>query len=118
MPDLIVASHAVRALETARLLADRLSYPHHEIQIERNIYYLDADRLFALVMALPDTKDTVMLVGHNPAMTQLANVFLEQKIDYLPTTGVLSVTFEMAAWADMPLANKTIDFCVFPKMLK
>ena len=117
-PDLIVSSHAVRAFETARMIAKGLSYPRHEIQIERNIYFHDADGLYNLAMALPDDKNVVMLVGHNPAMTQLANMFLDEKLDYLPTTGVVSMGFDTDQWNQIALANKELHFCVFPKMLK
>ncbi len=68
-------------------------------------------------MALPDEKNVVMLVGHNPAMTQLANVFLYDKIDYLPTTGVVSIGFNTNKWHQISLANRELQFYVFPKML-
>lgn len=117
-PDLIIASHAVRAYETAKILADKLGYPHHEIQIESNIYYHDAGGLMDLTLALPDAKHVVMLVGHNPAMTQYANMFLDEKLDYLPTTGVVSVSFDAGQWFQVPMAARQVNFYVTPKMLK
>ncbi len=117
-PDLIISSHAVRAFETACILAEGLNYPHHEILIESNIYYQDADDLYELAMALPDNKDVVMLVGHNPAMTQFANFFLDEKLDYMPTTGVVSIGFETEQWSQISMVPRTLHFCIFPGMLK
>lgn len=117
-PDLIIASHAVRALETAKLIAEKLFYPNHKILIERNIYYYDADGLYELVLALPDNKSEVMMVGHNPAMTQFVNMFLDEKLDYLPTTGVVSVSFDVEEWSQIPFATRTLNFFVTPKMLQ
>lgn len=117
-PDLIVSSHAVRAFETARLLAGELGYPGHEIQVESNLYFYGQDGLFDIATGLPDEKDAVMLVGHNPAMTQLANVFLTDKLDYLPTTGVVSIGFDAERWSEIPLASKTTNFLITPKMLE
>lgn len=117
-PDLVIASHAVRALETAKLLTEKLHYPSHKILIERNIYYHDAEGLYELVLALPDNKQEVMMVGHNPAMTQFVNMFLEEKLDYLPTTGIVSVSFDVEEWSQIPLATKTVNFFVTPKMLQ
>jgi phosphohistidine phosphatase len=117
-PDLIISSHAVRAFETALLLADGFHYPQHKIMIESNIYYQDADELYDLAMALPDDKYVVMLVGHNPSMTQFVNMFLSIKIDYLPTTGVVGIDFDTDHWSQIPMASKKLQFCVFPKMLK
>ncbi len=118
VPDLIISSHAVRAFETAKLLARDLNFPINEIQIERNIYYHDADGLYSLAMALPDDKDVVMLVGHNPTMTQFANLFLENKIDYLPTTGIVSVSFDADHWNEVPMSRQLVNFVAAPKMLK
>lgn len=117
-PDLIIASHAVRAYETAKILAKRFGYPHHEILIESNIYYHDAGGLMDLTLALPDAKHVVMLVGHNPAMTQYANSFMDEKLDYLPTTGVVSVSFDAEQWIQVPMAARQLNFYVAPKMLK
>lgn len=117
-PDLIIASHAVRALETARLLASGLDYPNHEILIEPNIYYKDVSGLYDIVLALPDSKDAVMLVGHNPTMTQFANMFMDEKIDYLPTTGVACIQFDADDWAGIPIAERKAIFFITPKILK
>ena len=117
-PDLIVSSHAVRAFETAVILAEVLGYPPHGILIESNIYYQDAEQLYDLAMSLPDDKDVVMLVGHNPAMTQFANMFLNEKLDYLPTTGIVGIGFDTDHWNQIPMVSTKLHFCIFPKMLK
>ena len=74
--------------------------------------------MFDIATGLPDEKDAVMLVGHNPAMTQLANVFLTDKLDYLPTTGVVSIGFDAERWSEIPLASKRTNFLITPKMLE
>lgn len=117
-PDLVVSSHAVRAFETAKILAGMLNYPVHKIQVESNIYHRGADGLFDMTMALPNDKEVVMLVGHNPAMTQFANEFLEQKLDYLPTTGVVCVQIGSGKWEELAVADRQVEFLVTPKMLE
>lgn len=117
-PDLIVTSHAIRAFETAVILAEVLEYPQNEIMIESNIYYQDAEQLYDLAMGLPDDKDVVMMVGHNPAMTQFANMFLTDMLDYMPTTGVVCIGFETDHWSHLPTASTNLHFCISPKMLK
>lgn len=116
-PDLIISSHAVRAFETARLLASGLGYPEREILVESNIYYYDADGLYNIALALPDAKQVVMMVGHNPAMTQFANMFLDTKLDYMPTTGVVSIDFDMETWDQLPQAARNLNFYIAPKAI-
>jgi phosphohistidine phosphatase len=117
-PDLIVSSHAVRAFETASLLAVALEYPRHNIQVESQIYHGGTDSLWSLVFSLPDHKNKVFLVGHNPTMTQFANGFLEKKIDYLPTSGVVCVSFFTDHWNELLMAERKVEFVVFPRHLK
>ncbi len=116
-PDLIVSSHAVRAFETAKIFAEVLGYPHHEIQVDGQVYFSGATGLQQVAFGLPDGKNTVIMVGHNPAITQFANEFLENKIDYMPTSAVVSISFDTAEWKEIPLASKKINFVVYPKML-
>lgn len=116
-PDLIVSSHAVRAFETACLIAQVLQYPQTEIQIESQLYFSGTQAMENVVFGLPENKHNVMLVGHNPDMTQFANQFLFQKVDYLPTSALVSVSFETQSWTDLMLASRNIDFILFPDEL-
>lgn len=116
-PDLIISSHATRAFETAVILAEPLDYHRHEILIESKIYHNTAEDLYNLVFALPDDKDSVMIVGHNPAITQLLNKFLHAKADYLPTGAVARVVIQTGKWEELPLADKEIDFVMHPAIL-
>jgi phosphohistidine phosphatase len=118
IPDLIVSSHAVRAFETASLLAEKLGYPKHEILIDDQLYFSGPEAIHSVVFGLPDDKKDVMLVGHNPDMTKLANEFLHDKIDYLPTTGVVSVSFETEKWEEVLLVSRVINFVISPKSVK
>lgn len=116
-PDLIISSHATRAFETAVILAESLGYQRHEILIESKVYHNTGEGLYNLIFALPDDKDCVMIVGHNPAITQLLNTFLPARTDYLPTAAVARVVIQTGKWEALPLADKEIDFVMHPAIL-
>jgi phosphohistidine phosphatase len=118
-PDVIVSSHAVRAYETARIFAGKLGFPEKEILIDENLYFSGAEAMENTLYGLDDKLKSVMLVGHNPDMTRFANVFLREgeKIDYLPTSGVVSVLFHTEKWQKLMLAKREIPFVIFPKTL-
>ncbi|HNW97404.1 MAG TPA: histidine phosphatase family protein [Bacteroidales bacterium] len=115
--DLLISSHAKRAHETAKLIAAGIFFPVERIEISRNIYQVDEDKIFNLLFSLNDEVDSVMIVGHNPALTQFANIFLDEKIDLLPTSGVISLEFKTDKWTDIPKASCKTNFVLFPKML-
>lgn len=116
--DLIISSHAVRALETAKILAYALNYPIEEIKQERAIYFGDADKIADQFYDISPVINYLMVVGHNPAITNFANIFLPQPIDYLPTSGVVCIELDMESWDQILTAKHTIKFFVTPKMLK
>ena len=71
-PDLLVSSPAVRALTTAHLIADELGYARDDIAIDDRLYASSADGLLAVVRVLDNKLGSVMLFGHNPEFTDLA----------------------------------------------
>jgi len=115
--DLIVSSHATRALETAHLIANGMHYPTESIYIKPDIYIANEESLRQIVYALPDDVENILMVGHNPTFTQFVNNFLKPKIDYLPTSGAVSITFKTPSWAMIDTCEREINFVVFPKKI-
>lgn len=83
-PHLIVSSPALRALATVQLIDDRL-------------YASSADSLLAVVHALDNKLDGVMLCGHNPEFTDLAHR-LSSEITDMPTCAVAEFRYDTKAW--------------------
>lgn len=86
-PHLIVSSPALRALATVQLIDDRL-------------YASSADSLLAVVHALDNKLDGVMLCGHNPEFTDLAHR-LSSEITDMPTCAVAEFRYDTKAWGDV-----------------
>ncbi len=113
-PSLVISSPAVRALDTAIILAKALDYSRHEILIESKVYHGHTDELHSLIAGLPNDQDMVMITGHNPTITQLANSFMPEKIDYMPNAGVACVQFDAQAWEEIALAPAYTLFVLRP----
>ena len=117
-PDLIISSSALRARQTAELIAEEIGYPEQEIKIESKIYGADEDDLFDILFSLPNDINSVMLVGHNPTFTYFANYFLTDELDWMPTSTVVGIEFKTDKWEKIANAKKKVKFVVTPKMLK
>ncbi|MCX6272101.1 MAG: histidine phosphatase family protein [Bacteroidetes bacterium] len=113
-PDLILCSHAVRAHETATILAKGLGYPHHQIITEKKMYSSHEELLMEIITSTPDSVGTLMMIGHNPEITGLSNYFLNDEIESLPTTGVVSVSFITDYWNEIILSKKIENFILNP----
>jgi phosphohistidine phosphatase len=100
-PGLVLCSTARRALETVQLVA-----PGGELQVEPELYGATVASLLARLGRIEETVGTVMVVGHNPTLQQLAltlagpprrslQVSLAEK---LVTGGLVTLTFT-GPWA-------------------
>lgn len=116
VPDAVLASSAVRALTTAVLVTRELGYPHDKIRVEPAIYQAGVPGLLEIVRGLPAGAASVLLVGHNPGFTDLANMLSPASpIAELPTAGVVCLRFEVESWADVARENAEFYFFDYPK---
>ena len=97
-PDLILSSPAVRALATAEIIANKLDYKRSNIVVDDRLYAVAADDLLDVIRQLDDKAERVMLIGHNPELTELAHRF-SSKITHLPTCAVAKFTFDTKSWS-------------------
>jgi phosphohistidine phosphatase len=117
LPDLIITSPATRAFETAKLLSAGLKYKEDSIIIEQNIYDGGEEHILNIIYGLPDQISSVMIVGHNPTITHLINLFAKPGVELLPTAGVASITFNTGHWEKIHESEANQDFIIYPKML-
>lgn len=97
-PSLILSSPAVRAWETAKIIAQALGYPREFLQREADIYMASVPALLELIIQQDDGFNHIMIVGHNPGLTDFANHLLPGLIDNLPTAGALTFEIESHTW--------------------
>ena len=116
--DLMISSPAVRAFETAKLIAKGIGYPVKQIKQDERIYDGYYDRILDVIYGTSDDINSLMLFGHNPTITHLSNLFLDPGVDMLPTTGVVAISFDTEKWSKIPESEPKKEFVIFPKMLK
>jgi len=71
LPELIVCSPALRAQQTAMIVAEQLQLPQDTISYDERIYMADSDTLLDILTELPARLINIMLVGHNPGFDDL-----------------------------------------------
>ena len=95
--DLILSSPARRALATAKLIAKGIDYNRANIVVDDRLYPGTAAALFKLIHGLDERLDRVMIIGHDPALTQAARR-LSPSIIRMPTCAVAEFTFSAKSW--------------------
>lgn len=117
-PDLILCSTAKRASETAGYIANALAINNAQIRLIPSLYNAGIDQIFNQFIDLDESVGSLMIVGHNPSLTNFVNHWLEPQIDWLPTSGLVGIDFDTTQWEEIAKANAKVKFVVFPKLLK
>lgn len=112
--DLIITSDAQRAYETAIAIAETIGYPQDQIKIEPLLYLADEDRLTNEIIALPETAQTVLMVAHNPGLTDFTNPYLNHPISSLPTSGMIGLHFSTPSWGKIEACRCVVTHMIFP----
>jgi len=115
-PDLIMSSPAVRAVNTAELIAKEINYDKI-ISPNQYIYEAFVNTLQDIVSFIHDDNDTVFLVGHNPGVSALAYTLCDLK-ENLPTCAIVEIDFDCDSWMEVSKGNSTLVSYDFPKKLK
>lgn len=115
LPELIVSSPALRAAETARMLATAAKYKN-KIEYDACIYEANVATLLKIIGELDENINSAMLVGHNPGMEN-ALAHLTNEARHMPTAGLAHISFDIHHWADIAAgAGRLLNFTV-PKEL-
>lgn len=106
-PDLILCSTAMRTRQTLAPLVKALGLPAPPISLEKELYLASEDALLERLRALSEELQTVLLIGHNDGIGQLAGMLagrgqepaLGQLRDKYPTGALATLRFPRGPWS-------------------
>ena len=98
-PSLILSSPAVRAWETAKIVATDLGYPGEFLQQESSLYLASKNALLRIIAAQDDGFNHLMIVGHNPGLSDLAEELAPGQVSNIPTCGLVTFELDTENWA-------------------
>jgi len=116
-PERVISSPAKRALQTARLLAGALSIPADEILLEPDLYFQGLPGMLRVLQSLADDSQRIMLVGHNPVMTELFNRLAREQLGNFPTCAIGIIRFPVESWGLADTAPGELIALQTPKRL-
>jgi phosphohistidine phosphatase len=97
-PSLILSSPAVRAWKTARILAKAIAYPIEFLQREPGLYHAGVNRLLDIIAAQDEGFNSIVVIGHNPGLTDLAHELVPGVTANIPTAGFVSLLVDSDNW--------------------
>ncbi|MBK1736132.1 hypothetical protein CKO15_12795 [Halorhodospira abdelmalekii] len=111
VPEQLVSSEAVRARQTAKLLAEAMGLDRQQIAVDPRLYEAGPNEWLAVIRDQPDCYHRIALIGHNPALEQVARQLLGLQTSKVPTAAVIYAHLSIDAWAEADAAcAELIDF--------
>jgi len=116
-PDLILCSPALRTKQTVEFFCDKLNCDYNRIEFDMRLYESSAEDYTQVVREVNEEIKTLVVVGHNPSITDFANQFLQSKIIEVPTTGVICLEFECDNWEIYRATPCKLKYFLTPKTI-
>ncbi len=104
LPQLILASSAVRSRQTAELLAETSGYGG-DVHYLDEFYMAEADEYLDELRKLPNKLERVMIIGHNPGLESLLPL-LTGRVESLPTAAIAYLMLPIERWKDLNKKTK------------
>ncbi len=100
-PNLIVCSSAHRTWSTASIIAGKLTYNQHDIIADKSLYNASESQILNFIANLNPEHTTVILVGHNPGVSDVVSSLSGTFRGNVPTGSVHHLSFEFANWQEI-----------------
>jgi phosphohistidine phosphatase len=103
--DSIICSSALRAAETAHIIAEQLGFPKKNIKETDDLYSCNSSVYFDMMTELPPTVHHVVFVGHNPEISMMLNTLLDDDGEDLVCCELAHVSVDTFKWEDVDLGT-------------
>lgn len=112
----IITSPAFRAIETALIFAGELGINPEKIIINSNIYYkMNLKYLNSILSGYEDNEKTIVMFGHNPSFTELADRLSADGCDMIQKSGVVCISFNVGSWDEIKHKTGKIEYFLKPE---
>jgi phosphohistidine phosphatase len=118
VPDLVVTSPAKRAFSTTKRIAKAIGLDSEKVVVDDRLYMANETDFFNVIWGVSEGSNSLMIVSHNPGLTDFANVLTGSGILNVPTCGIVRIDFDLKSWQDITGKNGKFMYFEFPKMYK
>jgi phosphohistidine phosphatase len=115
--DTVLCSVAIRARTTAGLMADAMKFENDKIVEHEDLYEASTRTFFQFISQLNDDHQTVLCIGHNPAISYLAESLTKAEIGDMPPCGLAIIKFNVSSWKEVSQGNGNLQNYVHPGAL-
>jgi phosphohistidine phosphatase len=114
-PEFIWCSPAKRTIETAYLYCVKLGLNKNIIRFDDGMYEASVDNLINVIRGTSPSISNLMIIAHNPSITELVSKITEASIDNIPTCGAVLIDTQISDWHQLNKKTGFVDWFGYPK---
>lgn len=115
VPEWIISSPSERTRMTLEYMTEQMAYPLEKIEWVEDIYEASLRTLLRVINELPEEKQSVAIVGHNPGLTFVAEYLTGEVLGNIPTCGVVVLQWESMSWENISQNTASMKHFLYPK---
>ena len=115
VPNAVYCSSAERTRQTASYICEGLKLDEEAVIFDDEIYESSTRTLLKVINEFSDDDDSVMLIGHNPSISYLAEYLTDEVIGNVPTCGVVKIIFSFDSWTEVSKSTGMLKWTIYPK---
>ena len=114
--DAIIYSPSARTAQTFEVLNELIHVNIQNCIHDQLLYNSSQEMIMKTINELPETFRNVLVIGHNPSITNFANHFsFGFNVDFVPPGGLISFNIGNTMWKEVGQLSGKYDFHYFPK---
>jgi phosphohistidine phosphatase len=111
----IITSPAFRALETAIIFAGEYGIKPDDLILNSNVYYkMNLQNFPTLLSLISEENNTITMVGHNPSLTEIADILSKEGCDFLSKCGIACISFNVMTWSEIRRNSGKLEYFLKP----
>ena len=114
--DYLHSSSSVRTFETSKYFIKKIQFG--KVEYDDSLFHSSATSILNMISNYLEDYQSVMIIAHNPGLTNLINNITNISLDNLPTTGLAEIEFNINSWSNISYENSNLLNLKFPKQLK
>lgn len=115
-PDQILTSNSNRTEQTIALVKKSAGFEDAKTTSLSQLYHASAGRIESEIMNTEDDIKTIMIVGHNPGISEFVYECNTSAISSeMPTSAIVVFKFSAGSWNEFPEVKKNLVYYDYPK---
>ncbi|MDQ3108840.1 MAG: histidine phosphatase family protein [Bacteroidota bacterium] len=115
LPGILVSSPAIRAVSTALIFSRVFEKEASAIQLHPLLYDTGSKQYLQVIASIADEHSSAFIFGHNPVITETANLVGGTHLADMATAGIVGIEFDVMTWKKVHSALGRMIFYDFPK---